>query len=139
LGNAKVRLKQAAKVQEYFIYYCARCIVDAQTQGERKKTHTESRSQEVAWTVCVWGSPSSLPSSSWLLRWYWRERCFPATRKEQKNTLLLTWLILSQACCCFVVCVVVAAAAGPSPVACCCTLFLRRGKRTIYVNRNARF
>lgn len=40
------------------------------------------------------------------------ERCFPATRKEQKNTLRLTWLLLSQACCCFVVCVVVFAAAA---------------------------
>ncbi len=39
-----VRVEIASQgYKEYLIYYCARCIVDdAQTDGERKKTHTQS-------------------------------------------------------------------------------------------------
>ncbi len=76
-----VGLKQPAKVQR---------VLDLLLCTLHSGRRTQFRSQEIVVAsrlcvcVCV-GSPSSLLSSSWLLRWYWREMLSCNEKRVEKT------------------------------------------------------
>jgi hypothetical protein len=72
-------------------------------KGRKKKTHKVQVPRSSLDYVC--GSPSSLPSSSWLLHWYWQEMlsCNEKRAKKHFATHLaasVTSLLLFRCLCC---------------------------------------